>query len=156
VVVGWVSRPRAEPVVRALVAELAGTDPGPLHHSCPRCGSVEHGRPVVDASVELSISRAPGLTAVAVSTAGPVGIDVAPAGAAGLVVREAIGKALGVGLMLDDLPEPTRLQPLTLPGHAGALAVVSPEAREAAEAAVRTTRPRRAPRGPGRTPHRPA
>ncbi len=48
---------------------------------CPRCGSTDHGRPVVETDVvddppHLSLSRAPGVALVAVSTDHPVGVDV--------------------------------------------------------------------------------
>ena len=48
--------------------------------SCPQCGSAEHGTPVVvtprEPAVWVSLSRAPGAVAVAVSTIGPVGVDL--------------------------------------------------------------------------------
>jgi 4'-phosphopantetheinyl transferase len=72
--------------------------------------------------VHLSLGRAPGLVVVAVSTAGPVGVDVEPAGRAGFpgfedvaahpqeegrdptltwVRKEAVLKATGWGLAID-------------------------------------------------------
>lgn len=52
-----------------------------LSRSCPRCGSSEHGRPVVlnegaDEMPSISLSRAGGVVVVAVSPHGPVGMDV--------------------------------------------------------------------------------
>lgn len=53
-----------------------------LTHLCPACGSPEHGRPVLCVDGEpgrgpsVSVSRAGRLTVVAVSGAGPVGVDV--------------------------------------------------------------------------------
>ncbi|MDQ2755955.1 MAG: 4'-phosphopantetheinyl transferase superfamily protein [Actinomycetota bacterium] len=47
---------------------------------CPVCRSSEHGRPIVaepaGTHLHLSLSRAPGLVAVAVTEAGPVGVDL--------------------------------------------------------------------------------
>lgn len=57
IVVRMHTTPYAEPLVREAAAELLGYDPGPLFHSCPRCGSVEHGRPYVDAPVLVSIAH---------------------------------------------------------------------------------------------------
>jgi hypothetical protein len=60
-----------------LRAELGAVTVGRL---CPRCGSGEHGRPLVRVAEgpapEVSLSYAAGLVAVAWSYAGPVGIDV--------------------------------------------------------------------------------
>ena len=43
---------------------------------CPRCGSDAHGRPWVSGGVDVSLSRSHGLLVTAVSTGGPVGVDV--------------------------------------------------------------------------------
>jgi 4'-phosphopantetheinyl transferase len=64
------------------VGRIAGTpaDEVRVVHSCPRCGSSEHGTPVVVAprepALSVSLSRAPGAVVVAVSTVGPVGVDL--------------------------------------------------------------------------------
>ena len=64
------------------VARISGTpaDEVRVVHSCPRCGSSEHGTPVVVAprepALSVSLSRAPGAVVVAVSTVGPVGVDL--------------------------------------------------------------------------------
>ncbi|GAA1875693.1 4'-phosphopantetheinyl transferase family protein [Lapillicoccus jejuensis] len=64
-------------VARRLGVAAARLDIG---HRCPACGSTEHGRPVLNQparrGLHLSVARAPGLAAVAVSSVGPVGVDV--------------------------------------------------------------------------------
>jgi 4'-phosphopantetheinyl transferase len=102
-----------------------------LTHSCPRCGSDEHGQPRLLATAALrnpayvSLTRAGGLSVVAVTDAGPVGVDVEAEGAADFegfadvalnpdervtpgaaptrtwVRKEALLKAYGVGLAAD-------------------------------------------------------
>lgn len=71
-------------LLRAEVARLAGVLAAEvrLSRACPHCGSSGHGRPVVlhDAALEMpfvSLSRAGGgAEVVAVSSPGPVGVDV--------------------------------------------------------------------------------
>ena len=100
-------------------------------HECARCGSGAHGRPVLLATAALrrpayvSVARAGDLSIVAVTDAGPVGIDVEVEGAAGFtgfadvalhvdedgadavdptrvwVRKEALLKAYGLGLSVD-------------------------------------------------------
>ncbi len=56
-----------------------------LGHRCRHCGGDDHGRPLVLApagDLQVSLSRTTGLVAVALSEAGPVGVDVETAGAA--------------------------------------------------------------------------
>lgn len=127
VVVTWAAVADAGSLATAAAAELLGEHPGPLHHLCPTCGSIGHGRPSFDAPVRVSFAHTAGLSVVAVSTAGPVGVDVEPAGRASLswVRAEAIGKAYGVGLtgpagdaLVHDLP---------IPGYVAALAVLAEE-----------------------------
>lgn len=99
-----------------------------IAHACPRCGSDEHGRPhlLPTASVRtpahVSLARAGELSVVALTDAGPVGVDVEPARAAGFpgfddvarhpveqgidptvswVHTEALLKAHGLGLAVD-------------------------------------------------------
>lgn len=86
--VGWseMSDPRRQgtAVLAAAVAAFCGvrTEDVRLSHLCRHCGSTEHGRPVVlpGASVpqppEVSLSRTEDGVLVAVSDAGPVGVDV--------------------------------------------------------------------------------
>lgn len=66
-------------LARVVVARVRDVDPADvvITHRCRACGSTAHGAPTT-AGVHLSITRAPGLVAVAVSTAGPVGLDVEP------------------------------------------------------------------------------
>jgi 4'-phosphopantetheinyl transferase len=100
--------------------------------ACRSCGSDQHGKPYVlglDAvkPIHVSLSRAGQLVAVAVSDAGPVGVDVegrhVARGRTALspdvatwVRKESVVKATGHGLMID--PE---LIDVTAPGSAPAL-----------------------------------
>ncbi len=84
---------------------------------CPDCGG-DHGRPIVDADgLWASLSRAGGMVAIAVSTAGPVGVDIESRAAADRfpldsgaeplepvrlwTIKEAVLKADGRGLRCD-------------------------------------------------------
>jgi len=144
--VRWEPVAVAEPLLRSLVAELTGRDPGPLHHTCPFCGSVEHGRPYVEDAVDVSVAHAPGLTLVAASIAGPVGVDLEPHADDAWVRFEAIGKARGTGLVDLGGPAATVLleESLDIPDHAAVVVVLSAPAKEGAPAS--TARPRTAPR----------
>lgn len=133
VVVSPTSRPGAASTATGLAEELLDRHPGPLHHHCPTCGSLEHGAPSFDAPVTVSIAHAAGLTLVAVSTLGAVGIDLEPAGTADRhwVEEEAIGKARGTGLT--SAPQERAgvvLLDLEVPGYAVALAVLGSEVPE--------------------------
>ena len=141
-VAGW-DFPAAEPLVIVLSERLGLGHPGPLHHWCPVCGSIEHGRPQVTGGLELSIAHAAGGTAVAASLDGPVGVDVEVDADPAWVRREATAKAAGVGLVGGELPDPGWVADLDLPGRVGAVALVSEAAREAAVAGVRRARSRR-------------
>jgi len=62
----------------ALLAALAGRllgRPARIEHHCQNCGATDHGQPRVDGAF-VSLSRAGGLVAVAVSLAGAVGVDI--------------------------------------------------------------------------------
>ncbi len=102
-----------------------------LGHECPRCGSDEHGRPHLPATATVrqpayvSLARAGDLSVVALTDAGPVGVDVEPEGAGDFrgfddvalhpgervvnatdptrvwVRKEALLKAYGLGLVVD-------------------------------------------------------
>ena len=102
-----------------------------LTHECPRCGSDEHGRPMLLATAAIrrpayvSLARAGDVSVVAVTDAGHVGVDVEAEGAAEFagfedvvlhpgergaasadrtrvwVRKEALLKAYGLGLAVD-------------------------------------------------------
>jgi 4'-phosphopantetheinyl transferase len=121
----------ADSLLRAAVATRLGVEQRDvrLGRRCPACGSTGHGRPVLlppsAAPLGLSLSRAPGLVAVATSEAGPVGLDVESAGRAAFdgfadlaldpseqaatpeqrartwARKEAVLKATGAGLRVD-------------------------------------------------------
>jgi 4'-phosphopantetheinyl transferase len=122
----------AHALARNEIGRLLGRDPASLRfdRTCGTCGA-PHGRPrLLDApALHLSLSRTPGLVALAVSRSGPVGVDVErrhaasfdgfhavalhpderatgplvapPGGAVAWVRKEAALKALGVGLRID-------------------------------------------------------
>lgn len=60
------------------VAEVTGVDASSIRvgRLCPRCGSDRHGRPWASGGVDVSLSRSHDLLVTAVSTGGPVGVDV--------------------------------------------------------------------------------
>jgi phosphopantetheinyl transferase len=118
----------ADALVRSLVSKLTGIDPGLVHHTCPHCGSIEHGRPYVDAAVEISIAHAPGLTVVAVTDSGCVGVDVEVGDDRDWVRTEAVAKAHGTGLVGDRHDEPVRVEEVAVPpGFVAAVALLSRE-----------------------------
>ncbi|WP_420175617.1 4'-phosphopantetheinyl transferase family protein [Luteococcus sp. OSA5] len=110
-----------------LVHGLTGQDDTRLVHACPRCGSSQHGRPVLTGPargvhVSLARDRDHRMTVVAVCPQAPVGVDLEARGVAdfdgfdavarhpregGLdatrlwVRTEAVLKAHGVGLGVD-------------------------------------------------------
>ena len=68
-------------LVRVLLADLLGDDPADvaIERHCVRCGSGDHGKPrLADtaAGIHFSLAHSGPHVAVAVSRAGPVGIDV--------------------------------------------------------------------------------
>jgi len=88
-----------------------------VEHRCARCGSTEHGQPLAEGVMGLSLSHAGGLT-LAARADGPVGIDHEPLDAdvpRGAVAhpsetgdplwlwvrKEAVLKATGLGLQVD-------------------------------------------------------
>lgn len=150
VVVAWAEVAVAEPLVRSLATDVTGSDPGPVHHSCPACGSIEHGRPYVEAPVSVSVAHTTGLTLVAVSLAGHVGVDVERDAPVAWVRHEAAAKAFGTGLLGDEPPEADWSADVAIPGHVAAVAVVSRPGPAASGAARDAASPRRADPGPGR------
>lgn len=66
-------------LLRRALADLLGRHPSDytFDRTCAHCGE-QHGRPILlqDRGVHLSLSRTPTLVAVAVTLAGPVGVDV--------------------------------------------------------------------------------
>lgn len=129
VVVAYADRP-AEELLRTEAARFHGVPEAAvlLAHECPRCGGTDHGRPLLlptaalRSPAQVSLARAGDLSVVAVSEAGPVGVDVEPAGAADFpgfdavavhpaelgtdrtrvwVRTEALLKAHGTGLAVD-------------------------------------------------------
>lgn len=128
VLIGVTRSPDAAGLAVGLAAELLGRHPGPLHHHCPTCGSIEHGRPSFDAPVQVSIAHTSGLSVVAVSSV-PIGIDVERDAAQQWVRAEAIGKAYGVGLTGPDrlAGGDALVVDLDLPGYVAALAVRADE-----------------------------
>jgi 4'-phosphopantetheinyl transferase len=68
-------------LVRTLLGDLLGEDPADvaIERHCARCGSREHGKPLVadtSAGIHFSLAHSGPHVVVAVSRAGPVGIDV--------------------------------------------------------------------------------
>ena len=155
VIVVVAPRGQADAADRALLPATAawvlGLDPGSVRvaRRCPHCGSTGHGVPYLETTaaphpgVHLSLSRAGGYVAVAVSLAGPVGVDIesvaavarSPLGDVALSCREraagagdlagawcskeAILKCTGDGLRVD--PRDLTLAPPTTPGFGPAL-----------------------------------
>ena len=80
----WSTDPTADAagLLRQLAADVLAlpTADVRLGRLCPRCGSSEHGRPVMfeprGTGLQLSLARTDGLVAVAVSATGWVGVDV--------------------------------------------------------------------------------
>jgi 4'-phosphopantetheinyl transferase len=75
-------------LVRVALGELgAGAAIGPVRHHCPTCGSSDHGRPWLHGlaggrQVHVSVARCPGRNVVALTEAGPLGVDVERSGSA--------------------------------------------------------------------------
>lgn len=118
----------ADTLLREVLTELTGTPPAAhvFDRTCQRCCDPSHGKPVLQhPSLHTSRSYTDGLLAVAVSAAGPVGVDVEqvrgtafdgfaevalapaerdgnPSGRARAWTRkEAVLKARGTGLTID-------------------------------------------------------
>jgi 4'-phosphopantetheinyl transferase len=120
-----------------LVGEVAGSTEGvSIVRACRGCGSDRHGKPQVvvpagSPAVHLSLSRSGGRAVVAVTDAGPVGVDLehVRAGATDDLVAwvraESLVKATGHGLTIDpatlDVPHRT----LDLNAPAGFVAAVT-------------------------------
>ncbi len=81
--IGPTGHDAATTLLRAEVGLVTGLQPEEVRigRLCPRCGSSEHGRPVVvrrdgEPVPSVSLSRADAAVLVAVSGAGPVGVDL--------------------------------------------------------------------------------
>ena len=68
----------ADQALREQVALVTGTEQGSVEvgRLCARCGRDEHGRPWASHGVHVSLARSGPHLVTAVSTSGPVGIDV--------------------------------------------------------------------------------
>lgn len=108
--IAWL--PAAEADDRALehlAASFAGVDDLRVVRACRACGSDRHGKPqVVGAPVHVSLSRSGDVAVLAVTDAGPVGVDVEHlASSTGepdvptWVRTESVLKATGQGLLVD-------------------------------------------------------
>lgn len=66
----------AAELLRQVAGEVLGTAPldVPVDRTCTRCGR-DHGRPRVP-GLHASVSHAKGVVAVAVSSTGPIGVDI--------------------------------------------------------------------------------
>ena len=144
----------AHALLREVLTELTGLPPE-AHRFDRRCGACggAHGKPVLDhPSLHVSLGTTDGLLAVAVTAAGPVGVDgerrdrVDFAGFAGVVAapgeelsdpartwtrKEAWLKAAGTGLAVDPRtidasapPEGVQLRDVPVPGGYAAAAAV--------------------------------
>lgn len=102
------------------------------HRLCPRCGSSEHGRPSVRVSgrpaPHVSLSRHDTHAVVVVCRVAPVGIDVDVASEPAWARREAVGKALGVGITEEVAePGPAWVTITAPPGTTAVVAVDHPD-----------------------------
>jgi 4'-phosphopantetheinyl transferase len=123
--VGGDPRAAAHALLRAVLTQLTGTADHVLQRTCGTCGG-PHGKPVLDhPSLHVSLSSAGNAAVVAVTAAGPVGVDVERVAATGFdgfpgvalgpdepdgttedrarawVRKEAVLKATGSGLAVD-------------------------------------------------------
>jgi len=125
--VAWTTADAAGARLARLAASFAGSGEHGVRivRLCRSCGSDRHGKPYVvglDGEVHVSLSRSGGLAVLAVTDAGPVGIDVEalqPGGTpevATWVRKECVVKATGHGLTVD----PDRVE-VTPPGSAPVL-----------------------------------
>lgn len=82
------TRGPVDDLVRVALRQLGvGAAGGPVRHHCPTCGSSDHGRPwleglVGNRPIHLSVARCPGRSVVALTEAGPIGVDVERSGCA--------------------------------------------------------------------------
>jgi 4'-phosphopantetheinyl transferase len=121
-----------------LVADFAQIDPHAVRivRACRSCGSDAHGKPQVVAPsavtpIHVSLSRSGGMTVVAVTDVGPVGIDVEAVQHEDLtpwVRTESLVKATGHGLTIDpdDIPDERWTADLAAPdGYVGAVTILT-------------------------------
>jgi 4'-phosphopantetheinyl transferase len=137
--VTWSASPGDDDVVGA-VAAFAGVAPEAIRivRACRSCGSDRHGKPQVVApaalpAVHVSLSRSGGLTVVAVTDVGPVGIDIEARrddadDLLAWVRAESLVKATGHGLTIDpaDLDDERWTAGLDAPdGFVGAVTILT-------------------------------
>jgi len=125
--VAWVAAAAADDQLARLAETFIGTATGEARivRACRACGSDRHGKPYVvglEGPIHVNLSKSGGFAVLAVTDAGPVGVDVEARQPGGIpdvatwVRKESVVKATGHGLTLDpDLVE------VTPPGSAPAL-----------------------------------
>lgn len=137
----WLRSERTDPdVVAAIVAELGPLEPADICivHACHSCGSDRHGKPQVvvpegNVPLHVSLSRSGGLTVVAVTDAGAIGVDVEAdrpdvEDLTSWVRTESLVKATGHGLTIDpaDITDDRWTSDLAAPpGYCAAVTVLT-------------------------------
>jgi 4'-phosphopantetheinyl transferase len=82
ILIDEVSAGPSEPLILAAARASSGIDDLRMLHHCPRCGSSDHGRPIVEttegvaAGPQVSFSRSSGFAAAAAVGRGKLGVDI--------------------------------------------------------------------------------